>query len=117
MRIPVLCDGRGRERRASRSPARERKRRRSRSPSTPPRDGSHERNGKDTSRPAKKDRDEEGAQAPLSKPKKPKGSKLFKQPKKGPGGEEGGRGGKASTGSVEFWNDERAKLGLKPLKK
>lgn len=62
------------------------------------------------------DRDKEEAAAAKTKAKKPKGSKLFKQHKKD-GGDGGGKGGgKASTGSVEFWNDERAKLGLKPLK-
>lgn len=56
-----------------------------------------------------------GAVKISTKAKKPKGSKLFKQSKKDEG-EGSGRGGKATTGSVEFWNEERARLGLKPLK-
>lgn len=99
---------RGRDRSYSRSPSRERKRRRSRSPSLssdrPPSVGG---TPDDAHKTAKKE----------TKAKKPKGSKLFKEPKKQDediGG--GGGGGKAPAGSVEFWNDERAKLGLKPLK-
>ena len=54
------------------------------------------------------------------KKKQPKGTKLFKQQ---PSKDDDRRrsnanlnSAKAATGSVEYWNDERAKLGLKPLK-
>lgn len=47
--------------------------------------------------------------------KRPKGSKLFKQAAEEHGNGDG-KATKASTGTVEYWNDERAKLGLKPLK-
>lgn len=133
----VLWDRSGRERRDdSRSPPpRYRKRRRSRSPSSsPPRrersparkhgGGSEDKDGagdKVEDGKGKKAEEEEAAAAAAAekkptKAKKPKGSKLFKQPKKDGEDGGGGKGGKATTGSVEFWNDERAKLGLKPLK-
>lgn len=112
---------RGRERSESRSPTRERKRRRSRSPSTPPRPRETPDRQKDKS----KNEDDEGEnkketnkeKAGVVKAKKPKGSKLFKQIKKDEDEVDGGdKEGKAAAGSVEYWNDERAKLGLKPLK-
>lgn len=54
----------------------------------------------------------------VEKNKKPKGSKLFKKTNKDrdEGGSASNGGGKAVAGSVDYWNDERAKLGLKPLK-
>lgn len=118
---------RGRERSESRSPVRDRKRRRSRSLSTPPRRETPEKKARDSGAASGKrgrektenesdgDKDGVAKKAPLSKAKKTKGSKLFKQSKKDDGGGNE-RDSKAATGSVEYWNEERAKLGLKPLK-
>jgi hypothetical protein len=50
-----------------------------------------------------------------SKPKKAKGIKGLK-PKKSDAGGKGGKARGDGEGDVDFWNSERAKLGLKPLK-
>lgn len=112
---------RGRVKSESRSPTRDRdrKRRRSRSASPPSRRDKRETpdtRGKEQG--ADSDRDDAPAKkAPSGKAKKAKGSKLFKQTKRDEGdGVDDRDGGKPATGSVDYWNEERAKLGLKPLK-
>lgn len=45
-----------------------------------------------------------------------RGEKKSKQPNKEKGGQDKSKESGGKEGSVEFWNDQRAKLGLKPLK-